>query len=188
MLEHFRPTTVEELNKIIMSGTSKSCELDALPTSLLKKTLSAHLPALCEIVNLSMKTGKFPSSLKTANVTPLIKKPSLDVNILKNYRPVSNLAFTGKLIEKTVLARLNEHMTSQGLHEQLQSAYRPQHSTETALMKVQHDITQDLDNGKAVMLVLLDLSAAFDTINPVGAADTLLHYIGQGKCCLGKND
>ena len=110
-LQHFQPTDEAEMSKIILTGPSKSCLLDALPTSLLKKTVTAKLPILCGIINKSMTTGVFPASLKTADVTPLIKKKSLDQDMLKNYRPVSNLAYTGKLTEKVVLRRLNKHMS-----------------------------------------------------------------------------
>ena len=96
-------------------------------------------------MNKSMTTGVFPASLKTADVTPLIKKTSLDRDVLKNYRPVPNLAYTGKLIEKVVLRR---HMSDHNLGEPFQSAYRPNHSTETALMRVQHDITKELDQDE----------------------------------------
>ena len=125
-----------------------------------------------------MTTGVFPASLKTADVTPLIKKTSLDQDVLKNYRPVSNLAYTGKLIEKVVFRRLNKHMSNHNLGEPFQSAYRPNHSTETALMRVQHDITKELDQDRGVALVLLDLSAPFDTINTRGVIDTLHQQIG----------
>ena len=177
-LQHFQPTDEAELSKIILTGPSKSCSLDALPTSLLKKTITAQLPILCDIINKSMTAGVFPASLKTADVTPLIKKTSLDQDVLKNYRPVSNLAYTGKFIEKVVLRRLNKHMSDHNLGEHFQSAYRPNHSTETALMRVQHDITKELDQDRGVALVLLDLSAAFDTINTRGVIDTLHRQIG----------
>ena len=116
-----------------------------------------------------MTTGVFPASLKTADVTwtPLIKKTSLDQDVLKNYRPISNIAYTWKLIEKVVLRRQNKHMSDHNLGETFQSAYRHNHSTETALMRVQHDSTKELDQDRGVALVLLDLSAAFDTINTV---------------------
>ena len=178
ILDHFQPTDETEIKKIIMTGPSKSCSLDALPTSLLKKSIDVHLPILCKIINWSLRTGIFPAALKTTDVTPIIKKASLDQNTLKNYRPVSNLAFTGKLMEKVVLKRVNEHMSKHKLGEPLQSAYRPRHSTETALMSVQHDIVKELDQGKGVAMVLLDLSAAFDTINPQGVTDTLQQHIG----------
>ena len=88
------------------------------------------------------------------------------------------LTYTGKLIEKVVLWRLNKHMSDHNLGESFQSAYRPNHSTETALMRVQHDITKELDQDRGVALVLLELSAAFDTINTRGVIDTLHQQIG----------
>ena len=96
---------------------------------------------------------------------PLLKKLILDKEIFKNYRPVSNLAFVSKVIEKASLKQMSSHMTTHHLHTPSQSAYRPLHSTETALLKIQNDILISLDSSKGVMLILLDLSAAFDTID-----------------------
>ena len=87
------------------------------------------------------------------------------VSYLKNYRPVSNLSFLSKLIEKIVALRLSNYLQNNNLHERLQSAYRKFHSTETALIKVHNDIITAIDNGQSVILVLLDLSAAFDTVD-----------------------
>lgn len=106
-----------------------------------------------------------PSPLKHAIVTPLIKKPSLDKENLKNYRPVSNLSFLGKRIEKVAIDQINTHLIEHDFQEPLQSAYTANHSTETALVKVTSDILLSLDRNKCVYLVLLDLSAAFDTID-----------------------
>ena len=106
----------------------------------------------------------FPSSFKKSIIVPLLKKPSLDAEFLKHYRPVSNLAFISKIIEKAVVLQLNHHLSTNNLFETYQSAYRRLHSTETALLKVQNDILIALDNKQAVVLLLLDLSAAFDTV------------------------
>ena len=88
-----------------------------------------------------------------------------DPDVLKNYRPVSNLAFISKIIEKVVAARLIEHLSSNGLKDQYQSAYRKGHSTETALICVHNDIVSAVDKGCGVCLILLDLSAAFNTVD-----------------------
>ena len=106
-----------------------------------------------------------PCTLKGAIVKPLLKKPSLDKENFKNYRPVSNLAYLGKLIEGVVINQIDDHLSKFGLHEPLQSAYTPNHSTETAVLKVANDVHLALDSGQCVYLVLLDLSAAFDTID-----------------------
>ena len=84
---------------------------------------------------------------------------------MKNYRPVSNLTFTSKVIEKVVSGRLNEHLIKNSMFDPLQLAYRDKHSTETALIKVQNDILSALDAGSSAILLMLDLSAAFDTID-----------------------
>ena len=109
--------------------------------------------------------GLFPTSLKAARVTPLIKKSNLDPEQLKNYRPVSNLPTLSKIIEKLVVAQLQHHMHVNGLNEKMQSAYKSDHSTETALLHLKNDMLMAIDGRKAVILVLLDLSAAFDTVD-----------------------
>ena len=103
-----------------------------------------------------------PKEFKSARIRPLLKKSGLDQNLLKNYRPVSNLPFISKVLEKVVDKSL-EHYLSE--NKGFQSAYRKFHSTESALLKVQNDILQSLENNCVTVLVLLDLSAAFDTID-----------------------
>ena len=103
--------------------------------------------------------------MKITRVKPLLKSPKLNPNELKNYRPVSNLSYISKLLERVVARRLNNHMITNGLHEPLQSAYKAGHSTETALLRVHNDVFTNMDNQSATVLVLLDLSAAFDTID-----------------------
>ena len=106
-----------------------------------------------------------PLCFRHAIISPLIKKPNLDPNELKNYRPVSNLPFLSKVIEKAVSAQLTEHLTRNSLFEPHQSAYRKCHNTETALVKITNDLLLSADDKKVSILALLDLSAAFDTID-----------------------
>jgi len=105
-----------------------------------------------------------PCALKQAIIRPLLKKLGLEL-IEKNYIPVSNLTFLSKLIERVVAIQLVDHLTDNELMDPFQSAYRKGHSTETALLRVQNDILMEVDKGNVVLLVLLDLSAAFDTID-----------------------
>ena len=91
--------------------------------------------------------------------------PVLDKELLKNFRPVSNLAYIGKLIEKVACDQLNDHRDEHNLHPVNQSAYRKHHSIETALVKITNDILEAMDKKLCVGLVLLDLSAAFDTVS-----------------------
>ena len=94
-----------------------------------------------------------------------MKKPSLGHEILKNYRPVSNLPFLSKLLERIVLSRILTFLQSNNILDHHQSAYRTNHSIETALLKVENDILSAMDQGRLVALVLLDLSAVFDTVD-----------------------
>jgi hypothetical protein len=159
------PVTEEELEKLIMAGNSKSCALDPIPTSLLKMHLDSLLPVLLRIVNQSLTTSTFPPSLKAAYLTPLLKKPSLDKDNFKHYRPVSNLPYIGKITERVVVQQLDKHKTENSLLEICQSAYRKFHSSETALLKVQSDILCAVDSKQYVLLLLLDFSSAFDTVD-----------------------
>ncbi len=116
-----------------------------------------------EVANTSLLSGTFPNSLKTAVVKPLLKKRNLDNTILSNYRPISNIPFIGKIIEKVVFNLLNKYLHSNGYLDNFQSGFQAHHSTETALIKIIIDIRLNSDSGKISVLVLLDLSAAFDT-------------------------
>ena len=89
----------------------------------------------------------------------------MDCNVLKNDRPVSNLSYLSKITERAVAVRLNKYLLDSNLIESRQSAYRTGHSTETALIRVKNDIMMAIDQSKAVVLVLLDLSAAFETVD-----------------------
>lgn len=161
----FDHATNEEIRNILRKAPSKSCELDPIPTSLLKNCSDAVVPLTTCIINASFDESVVPSIFKQALVRPLLKKQGLDTDILKNYRPVSNLPFLSKVLEKVVAKRLDVHLETNSLCDTLQSAYRSNHSTETALTRVHHDITSALDRQSPAVLVLLDLSAAFDVID-----------------------
>ena len=148
-----------------MKCANKSCELDPIPTWLLKKCLSVLLPLITKIVNMSLTTGTFPECYKDAIIRPILKKSNMDPENMKNYRPVSNLHFLSKIIEKVVAGRLEQHISNNNLHDPFQSAYRASHSTETALLKVSNDVLSSIDKGKCIVLASLDLSAAFDTVD-----------------------
>ena len=110
-------------------------------------------------------TRQFPQNVKTCECNSSAKKETLDVNVLINYRPLSNIPLISKLIEKVVVRILTFHLNSNVLEDQIQSACKAGHSTETTLLKVQHDIASALDVNCVVMLVMLDLSAAFDYVD-----------------------
>ena len=108
------------------------------------------------IINTSLSTGVVPGCFKSAIVRPLLKKPGLSVNNFQNYRPVSNLPFLSKLLERVILEQLTAHMSVHSLLPVHQSAYRPHHSTETALLRIATDLLNASDSGLVSALVHLD--------------------------------
>ena len=133
---------------------------------------------------LSLRSGVFPTSYKQSHITPLLKSPSLDCDSLQSYRPVSNLSFLSKVIETAVANQLMKHFDQHKLLDQHQSAYRPNHSVETALQHVYSSILHQLDRGRAVFLVLIDLSAAFDTVSHDHLLSLLSSRFGIGGSVL----
>ena len=122
-------------------------------------------PIVSFIINDSLVTGIFPSVLKSALVRPAIKDDKGDVNSFNNYRPISNLPFLSKLIEKSVQKQMTKHLDYHNLHAEHQSGYRSNHSCETATLTIYNDLLCISDMKSKVILLLLDLSAAFDTVN-----------------------
>ena len=118
---------------------------------------------ITDIINASITQSHVPLSMKEAIVRPVLKKYSRDVDTLSSYRPVSNLTQVSKCLEKVIAQQLIEHTSD--MTELYQSAYKSNHSTETALIAVCDDIKRGFDNRKGTALVMIDLSAAFDTIN-----------------------
>jgi len=134
-------------------------------TRLLKDTIDVLAPFCVELFNRSLISGTVPSHFKTAYITPLLKKADLDPDDMRSYRPISNLPVLSKLLERTVAKQFLDYLKSSDLLPDLQSAYRAHHSTETAILKIQSDILQAIDAGDLAALMLLDMSAAFDTVD-----------------------
>lgn len=116
------------------------------------------------MINSSLASAIVPAELKMAAVTPILKKTGLDHLNMNNYRPISNLPFLSKILEKVVAAQLRSYLNANGLFEPVQSGFRSLHSTETALLCVVNDILLSMDAGLTNILILLDLSSAFDTV------------------------
>ena len=182
LLQTFKPATHKEVEGIVLSSVAKCCELDPVPTPILKNIVHLVSPFIAGIINKSFISGSVPQSMKLALVRPQIKEPSLDQNDLSNYRPISNLSFLSKILEKAVNSRLDAHLESNSLLSNHQSAYRKHHSTETVLIKVQNDILSSLDSGYATILLMLDLSAAFDVVSHDRLLGRQREYFGiQGE-------
>ena len=176
-LSTFEPATLDELKEIIDEFGIKCSPSDILPTTLLKENISILLPLLLQIVNASLSQGSM-DGVKLADIVPLLKSNSLDPNVLKNFRPVSNLTFLGKLIERVVLKRLNDHLDNHNLHCPEQSAYKKTFSTETLLIRIWNDLLVASDEKSATVVMMLDLSAAFDTVDHDLLLNILMKEIG----------
>ena len=116
------------------------------------------------MINLSLQTGSFPDTWKYADVRPRLKKPNSEATFT-NLRPISNLQFASKLTERAVFLQMHDYLNTHNLYPLAQSSYRHHHSTETALLKVKNDILLNMNQQRVTLLVLLDLSAAFDTVD-----------------------
>jgi hypothetical protein len=177
-LDCFEPVTLSEIKSIVFSSPNKQCLLDIIPTSLLKECFDILGPTITSLVNLSLSSGTFPTSFAHALVQPLLKKQSLAPDELSNYRPISNLTFLSKVLERVVKKRLDSHLASNSLFVPFQSAYRKFNSTETALLTVHDHVIGSMDQGKVTALIMLDLSAAFDTIDHNILLHRLQHWYG----------
>lgn len=180
--DSFQMLNENDVLKIVKSSSTKHCELDPIPTKILKSSLMCFTPALTTLLNSSLSSGVFPDVFKLALVKPKLKKANLDASNYKNIRPISNLTYAGKLIEKAVLQQYTAHLDSHSLSGAYQSAYKKHHSTETLLMSIFDDIYRALDSGRIVLLVLLDYSAAFDLVDHERLLTTLKqNYLVSGK-------
>ena len=177
----FNLLSESEVFDLITASAKKSCPLDPIPTKLLNECVDVLLPPITKIINLSLDSGYFPLTWKCALVRPLLKKDGLPP-VFKNFRPVSNLAFISKLVETVVAKQLQHYLNCNNLFPVFQSAYRQNHSTETALLKVMNDILLNMNNRFVTLLILLDLSAAFDIVNP----DTILRRLEYSFGIQGK--
>jgi hypothetical protein len=164
-LFQFHPLTVEDVVAAVRALPDKQSASDPLPTNLLKNNVDVLAPFLVELFGRCLSSGSVPSVFKAAYITPLLKKSDLDSADPKSYRPISNLSVLSKLLERLVARQLLDYLKATRQLPELQSAYRAYHSTETAVTKVLADILLALDAGDLTMLTLLDLSAAFDTVD-----------------------
>ena len=176
-MESFTPTDVPELREIIKTSGIKTAFHDILPAKILKQVIEELLPHICELVNKSLLTGS-AEGMKESIIIPLLKKTGLDPDILKNYRPVANLLFLSQLTQRVVFRRLDKHMGCNNLHIKYQHGYKKFHSSETLLLHVVNDIFIAMDSGSGVILLLIDLSAAFDTVDVDLMLDILESEIG----------
>uniref|UniRef100_A0A3B1K377 Reverse transcriptase domain-containing protein n=1 Tax=Astyanax mexicanus TaxID=7994 RepID=A0A3B1K377_ASTMX len=181
----FTPLTENETLALLTRSRPTTCPLDPIPSNLLQTIAPAIIPAITHTINASLTSGVFPTAFKQAHVTPLLKKPSLNPAQVDNYRPVSLLPFLSKTLERAVLNQVSGFLSQNDLLDQNQSGFKKGHSTETALLSVTEALKTARAAGQSSVLILLDLSAAFDTVNHdflltilsnMGIADNVLSW------------
>ncbi|KAK3556109.1 hypothetical protein QTP70_005553 [Hemibagrus guttatus] len=160
----------EEVLQIIRSCNPTTCPLDPIPSAVLQTISPDLLPFITTVINGSLTSGHVPTVFKKARVIPILKKPALDPSDISNYRPVSLLSFLSKILEH-VCNQMSDYLMQNNLHDPNQSGFKAAHSTETALLAV----TEKLHAARSakLVLILLDLSAAFDTVNHKTLLSTL---------------
>ena len=163
-LTEFQPPSNNLIQTLLANSNSTSPQ-DPLPLPLMKIIASSISILLTTIFKNSLTTGIVPPEYKHAIITPILKKHKHDINDLKNYRPISQLPTISKLLERVVTIQLKDFLYSNNLIDNYQSAYRTNHSTETTVIDVLDSIITSLDNNNHTQLLLLDLSAAFDTLD-----------------------
>ncbi|KAF7253873.1 putative RNA-directed DNA polymerase from transposon BS [Varanus komodoensis] len=201
LIDEFQLLRPDDVDKVLGQVHPTTCLLDPCPSWLLKKAKDGIGTWILEVVNVSLRDGWVPSSLKEAVVRLVLKKASLDPEVAVNYRPVANISFLGKVLERVVAGQLQAFLdetdyldpfqsgfrpSSQDGHgsskqvvagqlqafldetdylDPFQSGFRPRYGTESALVALYDDLCRERDRGSASLLVLPDLSAAFDTID-----------------------
>ncbi|CAJ0941773.1 unnamed protein product [Ranitomeya imitator] len=160
---NFSTITEDRLSTLLSRSHLTTCALDPIPSHFIPNLTTVFIPTLSHLFNLSLTIGVFPSSFKHASITPILKKPFLDPSSVSSYRPISFLPYASKLLEQHVYLELFSHLSSSSLFNRLQSGFWSHHSTETALTKVTNDFLTAKSKRHYSILLLLDLSAAFDT-------------------------
>ena len=184
LFDHFLPVSLEELRDIVRVMKPSTSPNDAVPSKIIKDVFDSIGPSIQVILNSCLTRGFVPASFKQAVVQPLLKKHNLDAKCPRNYRPISKLPFISKILEKVVLSQLLPFLNHAEILEPFQSGFRSRHSTETALLKVTNDLLLTLDSGENAILILLDLSAAFDTVDHNTLLSRLEQWVGISSTAL----
>ncbi|KAF7249427.1 Galectin-related protein, partial [Varanus komodoensis] len=165
LLDEFHLLRPDDVDKVLGQVRPTACLLDPCPSWLLTKAKLRIGAWILEVINPSLWDGRVPAPLKEAVVRPVLKKVSLDPEMAANYRLVANIPFLGKVLERVVAGQLEALLDETDYLNPFQSGFRPGYGTESALVALYDDLCRERGRGSASLLVLLDLSAAFDTID-----------------------
>jgi len=161
----FSSVSIDEIINAVWQLPNKSSAADPMPTSVMKQVVHLVAAYFPELFNCSLAAGHFPSEYKEAFIAPIVKKAGLDTTDVSSYRPISDLSVVSKLLERIVARQLMAYLSTANRLPTLQSGFRPGHSTETAILQVMSELLQAVDRGEVGALILLDLTAAFNTVD-----------------------
>jgi Reverse transcriptase (RNA-dependent DNA polymerase) len=163
----FTPITEADAIELVKSSPDKQCSSDSTPAWLLMADVDILSPFPSRLFCKSLECGDVLSVLKSAYITPILKKVDLDPADPKSYQPISNLSIVSKMVKKIVSKQLVRYLMDHGQLPHLQLAYKAHHSTETVVLKVLSDILLAPDTADVGVLMLLDLSAAFYSVDHI---------------------
>jgi len=163
----FDEVTTAEVERLFNDSSTNQCGLDSVAylSGRLKAPFIVFLSILALLINVSIHVAQASLPAKRAIIRPRVKKPGLDPADPARYRPISNLSFISKLVERVIHKQLSHYVESLHLLPPTQSGFRSHHSTETSVIKVYNDIVMALDSGFSTALLLLDFSDAFDCVD-----------------------
>ena len=175
---YLKDCDIDEVATIIRDlDSNKSSDI---PVKIIKHSVHLISPVLCKYLNIFMDKGLFPNILKVGRITPIYKKG--DPQDFGNYRPVSTLPLFGKIFEKIIYNRLYSYLASKNILYKNQFGFRKNHSTSHAINYSVQNITKELENGRHVLGIFIDLSKAFDTIDHNKLLRKLYNYGIRGQC------
>ena len=174
------PITEDELCTLVSKlNHKKSVGPNDIPIKIFKQSIKELKGPILKIMNLSFENGIFPNILKIAKVIPLFKKS--DPLKTENYRPISILSYISKILEKLMHKRIYSFLQHYHVPLSVQFGFRPNHSTNLALIEILEILNQALDKGEWTLGIYLDLSKAFDTVNHEILKQKLLNYGIRGE-------
>lgn len=168
----FHAVTPADVIFAIRSLKSNAVGLDGVSLKFVKYILPAIINFLTDVFNRCFAERTFPNTWKIAKVIPVPKKGSSE------FRPISILPCLSKVFEKLISKQITYHLNNNKLFNKLQSGFRRYHSCKSAVLHITEDIRAALDDNKALILVLIDFSKAFDTIIHSILADKLILRFG----------
>lgn len=170
----FRMVTDAEVKNAMNSIKSHAVGSDTISIDMIRAVSPFALGAITHLVNVSLATGQFPQRWKTSIIHPLpkVSKPTK----INHFRPISVLPAMSKILEKIVVEQINSYINSIDLLPKLQSGFRRNHSTCTALLNLFSDLFDARDEGKYSSLVMLDFAEAFDSMTPEMLVAKMKYY------------